>query len=314
MTKALILCLAFVYALTSCNTQRMICPAYQSAFIFDKAQEKKAFVLYNEDKNQPQEVLASNSKTLNLPARDSSWDNSIVIKAPSLPPERRVKKDRYLLLPQKTYRKALKALQTIPMKHVYPKKKEEEDSLNIKKELDSAARSITDTITTASIEEKPQEQQAGDSVYMISLEKEKFNVDQDNYMWYFRDILVLPDVKLAMEEGKAEKEATESGGKKEKKSFLQKLKDLFKKKPKPELEAVDSTTVSEQDLSDREFNSLDSVSAPPPKPIPTKPQPVVKKKKGLFGKKQKAASVAPKKKEEVAPKKKEDAKKEDDGF
>src|SRR6267154_3898976 len=197
MTRALSLCLACVYALTGCNTQRMICPAYQSAFIFDKSAEKKAFVLYNEDKNQPQEILASNSKTLNLPARDSSWDNSAVVQAPSLPPERRVKKDRYLLLPQKTYRKALKALQTIPMKPVYPKK--EDDSLNIKKELDSAARSITDTITAAMVA-KPKEKKV-DIVYMITTEKEKFNVDQDNYMWYFRDILVLPDVKLAMDEG-----------------------------------------------------------------------------------------------------------------
>jgi len=286
----------------------MICPAYQSAFIFDKSAEKKAFVLYNEDKNQPQEVLASNSKTLNLPARDSSWDNSVVMKAPSLPYERRVKKDRYLLLPQKTYRKALRALQTIPMKPVYPKTKKEDDSLKIKKELDSAARSITDTITTASFD-KPEEQKIDSGVYMISIEKEKFNVDQDNYMWYFRDLLVLPDVRLAMEEGKAEKEASESGGKKEKRSLLQKLKDLFKKKPKPEPEVVDSTAVSR----DPDMDLPDSTSISTPRPAITKPV-EVKKKKGLFGKKSKTATVAPKKKEEVVPKKKDDAKKEDDGF
>jgi hypothetical protein len=271
----------------------MICPAYQSAFIFDKAQEKKTFVVYNDDKNQPQEVLASNSKTLNLPARDSSWDKSVVIKAPSLPHERRVKKDRYLLLPQKTYRKALRALQTIPMKPVYPKK--EDDSLKLKKELDGAARSITDTITTAV--EQPQEQQ-GDSVYVITKEKEKFNVDQDNYMWYFRDLLVLPDVRIAMEEGKAEKEAE---GKKEKKSFFQRLKDIFKKKPKPEPEAVDSTAVPR----DEDMDLPDSTSISTPKA--TTPKPVVQKKTGLFGKKAKPAPPA--------PKKKEDAKKEeDDGF
>ena len=306
MTKALILCLACVFTLIGCNTQRMICPAYQSAFIFDKSQEKKAFVLYNEDRNQPQEVLASNSKTLNLPARDSSWDNSIVIKAPSLPPERRVKKDRYLLLPQKTYRKALRALQTIPMKPVYPKTKKEDDSLKIKKELDSAARSITDTITTASLE-KPEEQKIDSGVYMISIEKEKFNVDQDNYMWYFRDLLVLPDVKLAMEEGKVEKEASETGGKKEKKSFFQKLKDIFKKKPKPEPEVVDSTAVTR----DPDMDLPDSTSISTPKPVTTIKPVVVKKKKGLFGKKPKGEPVAPKKKDDA---KKEDAKKEDDGF
>jgi len=270
----------------------MICPAYQSAFIFDKSEEKKAFVVYNDNKNQPQEVLASNSKTLNLPARDSSWDKSIVIKAPSLPPERRVKKDRYLLLPQKTYRKALKALQTIPMKPVYPKKVD--DSLDIKKELDSAARSITDTITAASIA-KPEEQ-TGDSVYVISKEKEKFNVDQDNYMWYFRDILVLPDVRLAMEAGKAEKETEAAGSKKEKKSFMEKLKGLFKKKPKPKTEVADSSAVNEQDV-----NPYDSTSTVSP--------PVVQKKKGkgLFSKKSKAAPP-------VEPKKNDVKKEEDDGF
>ena len=312
MTKALILWLACIFTLIGCNTQRMICPAYQSAFIFDKAQEKKTFVLYNEDKNQPQEVLASNSKTLNLPARDSSWDNSVVIKAPSLPQERRVKKDRYLLLPEKTYRKALRALQTIPMKPVYPKTKKEDDSLKIKKELDSAARSITDTITTASLDQ-PEEQKIDSGVYMISLEKEKFNVDQDNYMWYFRDLLVLPDVRLAMEEGKAEKEAGESGEKKEKRSLLQKIKDLFKKKPKTEPEVVDSTAVNR----DPDMDLPDSTSTYAPKPATAKSvvKPAEKKKKGLFGKKSKAATVAPKKKEEeIAPKKKDEAKKEDDGF
>jgi len=296
MTKALIVCLACVCVLTGCNTQRMICPAYQSAFIFDKSQERKAFVLYNDNKNQPQELLASNNKTLNLPARDSSWDNSVVIKAPSLPPERRVKKDRYLLLPQKTYRKALRALQTIPMKAVYPKK--EQDSLNVKKALDSAARSLTDTLA-ASAATKPKEQK-GDSVYVISKEKEKFNVDQDNYMWYFRDVLVLPDVKLAMEEGKAEKNAgaAAKGGKKEKKSFLEKLKGIFKKKPKAQTEVADTTAVSDQ-----EVNSPDSTSRP------TATQPVVQKKKGFLGKKSKSTAPA-------APKKKPDAKKkeEDDGF
>jgi len=289
MTRALILYLACLGALTGCNTQRMICPAYQSAFIFDKAQEKKTFVLYNDNKNQPQEVLASNSKTLNLPARDSSWDNSVVIKAPALPPERRVRKDRYLLLPQKTYRKALKALQTIPMKPIYPKK--EDDTLNIRKELDSAARSITDTLTASSVS-KPKEQ-TQDSVYVISKEKEKFNVDQDNYMWYFRDALVLPDVRLAIEGGKEEASAKAAAGKKAKQGFFQKLKGIFKKKPKTKAKN-DSTAVTPQ-----EVNPSDSLAAT---------QPVLKKKKGfgLFKKKSKAPAT---------PQKKVEGKKEeDDGF
>ncbi len=296
MTKALISYLAFVCALiTGCSTQRMICPAYQSAFIFDKAVETKAFVVYNDNKNQPQEVLASNSKTLNLPARDSSWDYSVVIKAPALPPERRVKKDRYLLLPQKTYRKALRALQTVPMKPVYPKKKE--DSLDVKKELDSAARSITDTAVTAAASKSKEKKK--DSVYVITTEKEKFNLDQDNYMWYFRDILVLPDVRMAMEEGKKDKEAAKAAkvGKKEKKGFFESLKSIFKKKPKQKTQVADTTSTSDQQV-----NPSDSSS--------TATKPAVQKKKGLFGKKSKPAAPP------VGPKKKPDGKKkeEDDGF
>ncbi len=290
MTRALVFCLACAITLLGCNVQRTICPAYQSAFIFDKTAEKNTFFVSNENKNLPQEVLASNSKTMTLPARDSSWDKSVVIQAPSLPVARRVKKDRYLLLPAKTYRKALRALQTIPMKPVYPKK--EVDSLSIKKTLDSAARSTTDTINSKA-NTKPKEQ-GGDSVYVITTAKEKFNVDQDNYMWYFRDILVLPDVKLAMAEGKSEKNAKAAEGKKVKQGFFQKLMGLFKKKPKAK---NDSTSVAGQQIY-----SSDSTMASPT-------QPVIKKKKGLGGlfKKRPKAPVLP-------AKKLEGKKEEDDGF
>ncbi len=289
MTRALTFFFAYVFMLMGCTTQRTICPAYQSAFIFDISAERKNFVLYNENKNQPQEVLASSSKTLTLPARDSSWEKSVVLPGPSLPLERRVKKDRYLLLPKRTYKKALRALQTVQMQKVYPKK---EDSLNIKKELDSAARSITDTITSVS-QAKPKEQQE-DSVYVISKEKEKFNADQDNYMWYFRDILVLPDVKIGMDEAKAEGKM-KTANKKTKQGFFQKIKGLFKKKPKTK---IDSTKVVTE-----EINTSDSTAAQ------IKPQPLTKKKKGLGGllKKKPKAPVKP-------VKKIEGKKEEDDGF
>jgi len=290
MTRALVVSLVCVLVLLGCNVQRTICPAYQSAFIFDKSAEQKAFVVYNENKNQPQEVLASNSKTLTLPARDSSWDRSVVIQAPSLPPERRVKKGRYLLLPPKTYRKALRALQTIPMKSVYPKKVE--DSLDVKKALDSAARSITDTLNSQAV--GGANQQEGDSVYVITKAKEKFNVDQDNYMWYFRDILVLPDVRLAMEEGKSEKNVKENEGKKVKQPFFQMLKGIFKRKPKTK---EDSTAVVGQTISPTDSTSSSGA------------QPVIKKKKGLSGlfKKSPKPPATP-------PKKPEGKKEEDDGF
>jgi len=226
-----------------CTVQHKICPAYQSAFIFDKPTERSTFVHYNENKNQPLEILASNSTKLNLPARDSSWDNSVVMKGPALPLERRMPKDRYLLLPKKTYKKALKALQTVNMKPVYPKK-EEVDSANIKKLLDSAARSVSDTTLASSAQPKAKEKKK-DSVYVISLEKEKFTSDQDNYMWYFRDILLLPDVRMAMLEKKeAKKEKKVEEKKAKRKGLFASLKNLFKKKKKSE---TDSTSIQKEE-------------------------------------------------------------------
>ncbi len=306
-----------------CNTQRKICPAYQSAFVFDPSQTKKDFMLYNESKDKPLEVLASNSngkdnnKTITLPVRDSVWDRSYVVQAPSLPIERRVKKDRYLLLPRKTYLQAMKALQTVPMKPVYPKK-EEVDSGAIKKALDSAARSITDTLT-AKAPSKQNKQQPADEVYVISTAKEKFNVDQDYYMWALRDVLVLPDVRLALNQSQEEVNAKGLSNAK-KTGFFTKLKNLFKKKPKGKAKEVpkqDSVrTTSFEDLRDLP-DSTGNVQ-----PVKTQ-QSVVKKKtglRGLFKKKDKPKEIPENKPGTAQPDKtkktdkKPDAKKEDDGF
>ena len=278
----------------------MICPAYQSNFYFDKSKQKEAFVFYNENKNQPREVLASNTKTLNLPPRDSSWDNSHVIQGPALPFERKLKKERYLLLPKKTYKQALRALQTVPMKPVYPKIGE--DTADIRKALDSAARSITDTITTSSV--APKEQQE-DSVYVITKEKEKFNLDQDNYMWYFRDVLVLPDVRQGMEAAKSDKEASSPA--KTKKGFFSMLKGLFKKKPKHQIDttAVKPVETPEEENYDTERDS--TVMQPQTQPVDAPPAVSKTKKGGLFKKKSKVQAAPP-------PKKQDAKKEEKDGF
>jgi hypothetical protein len=287
MIRALLISLVCLLVLLSCSTQRMICPAYQSAFYFDKSKQKDAFVFYNENKNQPREILASNNKTINLPPRDSTWDKSHVLPGPALPFERKRKKEKYLLLPKRTYKEAIRAMQTVPMKPVYPKIGE--DSTDIKKALDSAARSVTDTITSvAAAPKKPATEE--DSVYVITKEKEKFNLDQDNYMWYFRDILVLPDVKIAMAEAKAEKEGPKEI--KKKKGFFASLKGLFKKKPKEK-------SNEQQLLNDStQVNSgvQDSSSVVQPK------------KKGLLG------LFKKKSKPVVVPKKVDGKKEEDDGF
>jgi len=101
-------------------------------------------------------------------------------------------------------------------------------------------------------------------------------------MWYFREVLVLPDVRAAIE-NKDRKPSDKVGpdGKKEKVGFLQGIKNLFKKKPK-----ADSTAV--KDPSGK-----------------VTPEPEPKKKSSLFKKKKKTPNP---------PKEKDPAKKEGDGF
>jgi hypothetical protein len=291
--RALIVCFLAVLLLASCNTQRKICPAYQSAFIFDKPTRNEAFVHFNESKDQSREVLASKEKTLILPANDSSWVESIVMPGPALPKELKRKKTRYLLLPEKTYKKALRALQTVDMKPVYPKKKKDSLDTNVDKLLDSAARSINDTLTSTDKIDPAKPEEKKDSTYMISLEKEKFNVDQDNYMWYVRNILVLPDVRIAM--GEQAKEDNAKVVKKEKKGFFGFFKNLFKKKNKK----LDKNAKVDS-LATAEPQELDSTGAVIPKKV---------KKKGLFGflkRKPKVDAAAEQKRLEDAKKEEEE--------
>ncbi|MFM8914643.1 MAG: hypothetical protein ACKOE6_17245 [Flammeovirgaceae bacterium] len=293
MRRALLCCSVLAMALFGCKTQKVICPAYQSSFIFDKPSAREDFVHYNENKSQPRELLASNNKTLTLPPVDSLWGErelssnyykSVVIQGPALPKEKRNKRTRYLLLPEKTYRKALRALQTLEMTRVYPNKN---DSLDIKKALDSAARSINDTLTSTAKTDADQSGEEGP--YVISKEKEKFNLDQDYYMWYLRNILVLPDVRIAMEGAKEDAKAT---AKKEKKmGFFGFFSNLFGKKKKDKKSEPVKPTAQLQ-----EATTVDSTGAV----VPTE-QP--KKKKGLMGlfkkkSKDQAPPPAPKKKEE----------------
>ena len=67
---------------------------------------------------------------------------------------------------------------------------------------------------------------AADTVYAITKTKERYNLDQDLYMWYFREMLVLPDVRAAMEK-KAEAKENAPATKKEKKGIAGFFKNLF---------------------------------------------------------------------------------------
>jgi hypothetical protein len=219
----------------------MICPAYQSSFIYDKETLRKKFSYFKED-STPKILTASKTK--------------------------------YLVAVPESYRKKMRGLKTVEMKPVYPVIP---DSLKVEKEEDLilAERDVVDSAAAP-----PQ-----DSVYAITKTKEKYNVDQDIYMWYFRDQLVLPDVRAAMETQTKNKEAASKKAKKG--NFFQKLM-FWKKKPKADSLAVDQ----------QQAVPTDTTAAAPKKGL-----------KGLFGgKKKKSDPNAP-------DKKKEDAKKEeDDGF
>jgi hypothetical protein len=219
----------------------MICPAYQSSFIYDKEQLRKKFSYFKED-STPKILTASKTK--------------------------------YLIAVPESYRKKMRGLKTVEMKPVYPVIP---DSLKLEKgeDLILAERDVVDSAAAP-----PQ-----DSVYAITKTKEKYNVDQDIYMWYFRDQLVLPDVRAAMETQKENKEAAAKTARKKK--FFEKLM-FWKKKP------VDSLAVDQQPAVPSDSSSV---------------QPQRKGLKGIFGGKKKNANDA------ATKKKKDDAKKEeDDGF
>ena len=305
-------------------TQRLICPAYQSAFIYDKDQLRQKFSYFLED-STPKILTAS--------------------------------KNKYLIAEPMSYRTKLRSLQTVAMK---PVNVHLPDSLAIKEglmeeevipgedgvvpgaELDLAARSVIDSTFIVDIPEDTTETPI-DSIYVISKDKEvrvlkynypdslvydeasgkyvpetptyvvvdvRFNVEQDNYMWYLRNSVVLPDVRLSQIQQKAEKEAAGKKPKREKKGFIGFFKNLFKKKNK---EVIDSTEiqaptkpVDEFDYIDEEDTQQDSVKTEPPKEKKGPLSFLKKKKKTSAPADKEPADEKPKKKKrEKQPKKEE---------
>ena len=254
MKRAIVAVIVCFIALGAC-TQRMICPAYQSAFIYDKAALRKKFSYFNED-STPKVLMASKTK--------------------------------YLIAEPVSYQKKIRTMETVEMKPVFPVVPDSlKDDFEVSKaELDSAARSIIDSTYIVDVDQQEDSLSAPeDSIYVITKDKEvrylkydsdslkysivevRLNVDQDNYMWYLRDVLVLPDVRLS----KLQAHAEEAKAKGEKKGFFGFFKNLFKKKK----EKMDSTVVPVK--SPDEFDYVDTLATP--KPVTTKAQP---KKKGFF--------------------------------
>lgn len=275
MARVLLLFIACCFLMGSC-TQRSICPAFQSAFIYDKEALRKKFSYFLDD-STPKVFTAS--------------------------------KNKYLVAEPVPYARKVRSLKTIAMKSVpveVPDSLLNEDSVSVA-DLDRAARSVRDSIVLA--DASPNEPAAeGTGIYMISKDKElrllkyngadslvydpekekyvgqkpeyyvkdvRLNIDQDNYMWYLRDYLVLPDVRLAKlhqadEQKRSEmKEKQEAREKKGLKGFF---RNLFKKKPKEEVDSTAVPTPPEQ----FDFIDVDTLSQTTPAPMDTATQ------KGFF--------------------------------
>jgi hypothetical protein len=247
MIRIALLLVGVIVLLSSC-TQRMICPAFQSAYIYDKEELRKKFSYFQED-STPKILTASKTK--------------------------------YLIAVPESYRKKMRSLKTVEMKPVYPVIP---DSLKLEEGADliMAERDVIDSVAVQ------QGLDRTDSAYAITKTKEKYNVDQDNYMWYFRNQLVLPDVRAALEEKSGKNLGTNAGGKgtKEKKGFF---KNILKIKYKSDSSSVDS---------------------PPMPSDSTATTGKVKKKKAPKKKKEKKVKNKKKEEEEIPAKKEE----EDDGF
>ena len=321
MIRAFVVVVGMFWLLSSC-TQKVVCPAYQSAFIYDKEALRQKYSYFNEE-GEPK-VFATASK------------------------------NKYLVAEPTTYKKKNRSLQTVVMKPVQPVVPDSllMDDLALASDLDQAARSVIDSTYIVDVE-------PADSVgitetkYVISVDREVrvlkhtypdsihydsvakrydryyvpgvpvkptynvkevgFNVEQDNYMWYLRDVLVLPDVRLAKEIGESKK--SEKAGKKEKKGIKGFFGGLFKKKSKQTDDAaLDQQKVS-ADMDEYNFDEFDDT--PRDSTSAATPDQPAKKKKGftLFKKKDKPAKQKaqpkPKKSDDPPAKKEED---EDDGF
>jgi hypothetical protein len=313
MKRAIIAVLSLI-TLFSC-TERLVCPAYQSAYIYDKDELRKKFSYFLDD-STPKVYTAS--------------------------------KNKYLVAEPVSYRAKVRSLQTVKMKPVpvvVPDSISNPGADSV--DMDEMARATQSVIDSTFIVDLPRDTASAatveDSVYVITKDKElrllkynsadsldydsiqqryvrqkpqyyitdvRYNLEQDHYMWYLRDVLVLPDVKIAK---MAQGGEGGSGNKaKEKKGIKGFFKNLFKKKKKDE---VDSASLVQPPKE--EFDFVDTLSqAEIPQPGQAQDEPKAPKKKGGLFKKKPKKGKPPKEakkpeEEEEEPKKKED---EDDGF
>jgi hypothetical protein len=220
----------FLLALTGACTQKMVCPAYQSSYLYDKETLRKKFSYFNED-STPRIFATAGGK------------------------------NRYLVGEDVPYKRRLASLRTVSMVEVYPVLPDSAaiDSTEVlQTELDVAD-------STAVLPRRP-----SDDGYVISKAKEKFNYDEELYLWYFRDVLILPDVKAAISKmaGEGLPKAKASSRKSKSKSGKAK-KPLFGFLSKNRNASADSTDVNAgTDTGRRSGKKAKKEKKPAPEPSP----------------------------------------------
>ena len=154
--------------------QKAVCPAYQSTFIYDKVALQKKFSYFKED-STPKILTASTDQ------------------------------NKYLVAVPESYRKKFRSMQTVDMMPVYPvridsAKTEMTDDLSLEMG-DSVAMFKADSIAAVMKAESGMVLKSPD--FRITKTKEKYNNDQDFYMWFFRKTLLLPDIRYQLEKKEA---------------------------------------------------------------------------------------------------------------
>lgn len=255
--------LIFVAGLSSC-TQKMICPAYQSAFIYDTSALKSKFSYFENDTPKIVEVN-QNKFHLGVPV---------------------------------SFRKKMAGFRTVEMLPVYPVIPDsllflgDEEMASEMDVQDSLAVAQGDSSATSSDKGlyDPMDHQKEEKPLHPGLIGKKFNVEQEQYMYYFRKILVLPDVRAGMAVPQKKgffarlkdriknifrrKSKEERQQRKEEKKKRKEEKKAARKAKKEALPEEDPPVDEEMDASDSDKELIDTFNQSEPTSAPAEPVPV----------------------------------------
>lgn len=165
-------------------------------------------------------------------------------KEDSTPKIRDVDKSRYLVIEPVAYKKRIREIRSIAMVDIYPVP---DDSIGFDQEMMYAERDVIDTAQISA--------SARDSIHPGLIGP--FNTDQELYMYYLEDILLLPDARAQMDlkydrknKKRKKDKKKDKGEEKEKKGPF----SIFKKKDKKDQES-DEENESEEEKEDTEEES-----------------------------------------------------------